>query len=124
VQLADLVVETSTDDARSLVDEAAARASPDDRLVQALIHSVAAKAAAAEGNAEDATVRVETAAAILGASDALSDRARVELDRARVLELLGESFEPAIAEAVRLLDAKRNVRAIRAVDAAGASALT
>jgi DNA-binding SARP family transcriptional activator len=124
VQLGDLVVETSPRDARSLVDEAAARASPDDRLVQALIHSVAAKAAAAEGNAEDATVRVETAAAILGESDALSDRARVELDRARVLELLGETFEPALAEAVRLFDAKRNVRAMRAVDAAGASALT
>ena len=68
--------------------------------------------------------RVETATAILGASDALSDRARVELDRARVLELLGESLEPALAEAVRLLRAKRNVRAIRAVDSAGASALT
>jgi hypothetical protein len=48
----------------------------------------------------------------------------VELDRARVLELLGETFEPALAEAVRLFDAKRNVRAMRAVDGAGASALT
>jgi DNA-binding SARP family transcriptional activator len=124
VQLADLVVETSPRAAKALVEEAAARASADDRLVQALVHSVAAKAAAAEGDAPEATARVESATTILATSDALADRARVELGRARVLEVLGENFEPALDEAVRLLTAKRNVRAIRAIKAAGTSALT
>ena len=95
----------------------------DDRLVQALVHSVAAKAAAADGDAEEAMARVASATTILVASDALADRARMELARARVLELLGENVEPALDEAIRLLKAKRNVRAIRAVEAAGTSAL-
>ena len=67
--------------------------------------------------------RVASATTILVASDALADRARMELARARVLELLGENVEPALDEAIRLLKAKRNVRAIRAVEAAGTSAL-
>jgi DNA-binding SARP family transcriptional activator/class 3 adenylate cyclase len=122
-ELADQVVETSPRGARALVEEAAARASADDRLVQALVHSVAAKAAAADGDAEEAMARVASATTILVASDALADRARMELARARVLELLGENVEPALDEAVRLLKAKRNIRAIRAIEAAGTSAL-
>jgi hypothetical protein len=59
-------------------------------------------------------------------TDAVCDRARVELNAAHVLETLGDETgaASAVAEARRLYVAKGNVRAVRSVDETGAAAHT
>ncbi len=126
VQLADLGVDDPSSDTESLVQEATLRASADDRLVQALIRSVSAKRLALRGDADQANQLIAEAIEVLSESDALSDRARLELDRARVLELSDneEGARAALDEARRLFRVKGNIRALLAVDDAGAKALT
>ncbi len=126
VQLADLTVDDPSAETDLLLEEASQRASADDRLVQALLRSVSAKRLALRGDLDEAQRLIAEAAVVLRESDALGDRARIELDRARVLELSGDDdgAGAALAEARRLFQAKGNTRALLAVDTAGAAALT
>ncbi len=126
VQLADLVVDEAPDDAIRLVDEASARASPDDRLVQALLRSVSAKRSAATGNECEAGRLVGEARAILGSTDAICDRARILVASSRALELCGDDVEAssALREAYDLYKAKGNVCALRSLDQHGTRAIT
>jgi hypothetical protein len=125
VESAHAAVEERSTDADLLLDEASALASPDDRLVQALIQSATARRRALGGESDEARRRAEEAADLLSASDALFDRARIEIDRARVLELTcdAKGSRTALRQAGRYLEEKGHRRALDAVAADGTLAV-
>ena len=126
VELADLRVDDPSNEVDDLIEEARERSTVDDRLVQSLLLSVSAKRLAITGHAERAVDLANEACSVLEASDALCDRARVELDRARVLDLVGDptGSSAALIVARGLLEEKGNARALACVDSEGVHALT
>jgi hypothetical protein len=125
VESAHAAVEEPSSDADRLLSEAAARASPDDRVVQALIRSTTARRRALDGESDEARRHADEAADLLSGSDALFDRARIEIDRARVLELTGDATgsRAALRQARRFLEEKGHLRALEAIAADGTLAV-
>jgi DNA-binding SARP family transcriptional activator len=126
VEHALLIVEIDAAAATQLHEQATRLASPDDRLVQALLRAVAARIRALHGRDDEALRLSQDAIDVLSTTDAVRDRARVSLCRARVLELTGDAVPSAAAleDARRLFDAKGNIRAVQSIDRHGTQAVT
>ena len=125
-QLADLVVEDEPEHARALLDEATARASAQDLIVQALLRSVSAKRCAVSGNAGVAAELAAESVAILAQTDSLCDRARIAIAAARALDLSGDETGVArsLGEARDLYAKKGNVTALDTLERDGTRAVT
>jgi hypothetical protein len=119
-------VDEAPADARAHLDEASARAAAEDMLVQALVRSVSAKLCAAAGHPVEARRLADEAAHVLERTDAICDRARIAVARARALELCGDASgaTAALHEAHDLYEAKGSPCALRLIDLHGTRALT
>ena len=84
-----------------------------------------ARLSARNGGITLARQSIQEARALMS-TDAVCDRARMELSVARVLETLGDAdgAASAVTNARRLFVSKGNLRAVRSVDEHGAAALT
>jgi len=119
-QLADLLCDRGAiGEAAEWLAVARRDATPHDVLATFLRLAVEARVLAARDRGEEALTLVENAAALAVPTDALNDRARVELARAHVHGLLGDrsGADRAVREAERLYRAKGNRAALAALPA-------
>ena len=119
-QLADLLCDRGAiGEAAEWLAVARRDATPHDVLATFLRLAVEGRVLAARDRGEEALALVENAAALAVPTDALNDRARVELARAHVHGLLGDrsSADRAVREAERLYRAKGNRAALAALPA-------
>jgi tetratricopeptide (TPR) repeat protein len=98
------------DEARSWVEVSQRQSAAEDRHAQASWRGVASRLAARRGETELAAALIDEAITIVGRSDALNLRAKLQLDRAEVLRLVEYDDEArrAIGRAVELYRAKEN----------------
>ena len=124
--LASVLRDEEPTESDKLLARAAALASPDDLFVQALIRATEATRLAAEGGYDEGLLRVDEAAALLDPSDALNDRAQIEIARARVHELggRGDLADAGLRHARQLYAAKGNSAALQSLERHGTRAIT
>jgi tetratricopeptide (TPR) repeat protein len=107
------------DEASSWTDVAESAAASDDVGARFQARSMRAKLLARGGFFERALVAAEEALALVSATDALNQHARVLLDRAEILQLADRYAEAAAAaeEALELFEEKENTVSARKVRA-------